>query len=164
MQTQRLTIISIALSTSAVALACLLQQQWPGLVSCMCIGILWIAAILGGRSWLASWCLSLMTLVTALAALFAAPAMLLVVGITLALMAYDLSLFQSRLALALEQHRTALERAHARRLLLLGALSLLVGGLALALRFNLSFVWLLLIGMGAILALAFVAQQATSNH
>ena len=162
MNTQRLSLAAIALSTGTLALACILQGQWPGLIGAVCIGVLWLAGILSGRSWLAGWCLTLMTLVVVLAALFAAPAILLVFSITLALIAYDLSLFQSRIAVALDEYRPALEHMHVRHLLLIAAPSLAIGELALVLRLQLSFFWLLALGIAAVLMLALVARQMSS--
>lgn len=159
MSVRQLSLVSIVFATAALGLACFLQVQWIGLLGAVWLGILWLSGVVSGRSWLAGWCLTLFTLLSALAVLFAASPALVLLGMSVALLAYDLSMFERRLASAVPEQQALLARLHVRQVLLITGLGLLAGELALLLRLQLGFFWLLVLGIAAVLALAFVARQ-----
>lgn len=150
----RLTIGAIGLTTLALAASFALAGYWLVVMICICAGGGWLLAAL--RGWPSAPTLGL--LATVVATVYgdfegvSLPGLLL--ALVAALVAWDGGTFAGRLRSAPEvAFADDLMRAHVQRLLIVAAIGLFVGLLALLLRVSLSFGWALLLAALAIIGL-----------
>jgi hypothetical protein len=150
-----LTLLCAGLATLALALGYADQSLWDGVGVAVALGLLWLAG--DWRSWdgTADACLAGWVGLAAFGAWQELPAGWMLIGVVAALAAWDLGHFGVRLRAAGAIPPPAeLTRAHLRQLAIVAASGLLLGGIALGLRFELTFGWALLAAALAIIGLS----------
>jgi hypothetical protein len=150
----RLIIGSIVLTTLALAVSFALASYWLVVIICICAGGGWLVAAL--RNWPSAPTLGLLTTVAATVygnfEGVSLPGLL--IALVAALAAWDTGTCAGRLRATPElAFADDLVRAHVQRLLIVVAVGLLVGSLALLLRVSLSFGWALMLATLAIIGL-----------
>jgi hypothetical protein len=149
-----LTLLCAGLATFALALGYAGQALW-GVGVAIAIGLLWLAGDWRSWDWTADTCLAGWVGLAALGAWQGLTAGCMLLGVVMALAAWDLGHFAVRLRAAGALPPPAeLTRAHLRQLAIVAATGLLLGSIALGIRFELTFGWALLIAALAIIGLS----------
>jgi hypothetical protein len=159
-----LSLWAIGLAAGALALGYAANGEWLGGVAILLIGATWWIAqqrrwppIAANGGWPRSASLGLIvfTASAAFGILRGASTMTMLVGTVAALAAWDLDHFERRLRAAQRaEGRSALIRAHLRRLSIVVGLGLALGGIGLSVQVEITFGWALLLGLLAFLALS----------
>ena len=150
-----LTLLCAGMATFALALGYAGQALWAGVGVAVAIGLLWLAGDWRGWDWTADACLAGWVGLAAFGAWQELPAGWMLIGLVAALAAWDLSHFAARLRDAGALTPPAeLTRAHLRRLAVVAAAGLLLGGIALGIRVELTFGWAILAAALAIIGLS----------
>ncbi len=137
------TLVGAALNTTVAVIAAAL-------------GAIWLFQELTGRTPFSYLCFGVFTAVAALGAFGSASVWFLLLGISAALVAWDLSRFRRRLREEeADDYKTQLERAHLQKLGTTVALGLLIAVVPAILTISLNFVVLLALMLIALLALRF---------
>jgi hypothetical protein len=151
---RRLAFVAIGLATLLLALA-----YAPSAVSSWAVvigvgGLLWLVGHERGWSWAGAMGLYSFLGATALGVWLGLPAGWMLLSAVVTLLAWDLDATALRLrGVANVQGEAQLVRSHLVRVLVVAGLGLLLGGLALSIRVDLSFWWALLLGMFVMLSL-----------
>jgi hypothetical protein len=144
------------LAVSLVSLACgyLMGGLWLALPVLLALGILWLAALRRGWSWVPGLGLALIVAAAAAGLLLKLPTFLMTVGAVCGLLAWDLSDFNRRLGLAAEEDNVlTLEQRHLAWLGITVATGLLLSTTALLIKFQFSFALTLLLAILAALGI-----------
>lgn len=150
-----LALLCAGLATAALALGYAGQSLWVGAGVGVAIGLLWLAGRWRGWDWTADSCLAGWVGTAAFGAWQGLPASWMLIGVVAALAAWDLDHFTARLRSAGAITPPAeLTRAHLRQLAIVAGMGLLLGGMALGVRINLTFGWVMLVGALAIFSLS----------
>ncbi len=150
-----LTLISATLATFALALGYGGQSLWAGVGIVLVLGLLWLAGDWRGWDWVAEPCLVGWVVLAAFGVWLGVVAGWMLLGVVAALAAWDLSHFAARLRRAgAITPPPGLTRDHLRRLALVAAAGLLLGGIALGIRVELTFGWALLAAALAVIGLS----------
>jgi hypothetical protein len=147
--------ISTILATLGLALGYAAGQLWAGAALIVVLGVFWLLGRRGGRGWVASMGMTCFVGAAALGIWWQLPASAMLAGAVAALAAWDLDDFVQRMQGT--DHvvdEDGMARSHLRRLLIVGGVGLLLGGVALGIQIELSFGWALLLGASAILGLS----------
>ena len=148
-----LTLLCAGLATLALALG--YAQSLGGVGVAVAIGLLWLLGDWHAWDWVNDVCLAGWVCLAAFGAWQALPAGWMLLGVVAALAVWDLGHFAVRLRAAGALPPTVeLTRAHLRQLAIVAAASLLLGGIALGIRVELTFGWALLIAALAIIGLS----------
>jgi hypothetical protein len=148
-----LTLLCAGMATLALALGYAGQTLWVGVD--VAIGLLWLAGDWRGWDWTNDLCLTGWVGLAAFGAWQGLPAGWMLIGLVAALAAWDMGHFAVRLRGAGAITRPAeLTRAHLHQLALVAGAGLLLGGIALGLRFKLTFGWAILAASLAIIGLS----------
>jgi cytochrome bd-type quinol oxidase subunit 2 len=151
-------LVAVALAAGVPGLGAALHGRWPVMLLFLAAGALWLGA--HRRRWLAgwSWALSLGGLVVAIR--LGVEMGWLLPGMAGALAAWDLDAFTARLAsFSHIENEQRLVRAHLRRLGAVSGIGLLLGGVGLFIRMQLSFGLALIVASLAALGTAGVLHQ-----
>ncbi len=150
-----LSLLCAGLATFALALSYAGQALWAGFGVDIAIGLLWLAGDWRGWDWAAEPCLAGWVSLAAFSTWQELPAGWMLIGVIAALAAWDLRHFAVRLrdAGAITQ-LAELTRAHLRRLTIVAASGLLLGGIALSIRVELTFGWAIFTAALAIIGLS----------
>jgi hypothetical protein len=125
------------------------------------MGMVWLIAEQRDWPWLTSWGFAAFAGAAAFGVWQGGAAGWLLVSLVAALAAWDLAFFTRRLRQAGQTApEPALSQAHLGRLAVVAASGLLLGGLALGLRFQLSFGWAIFLGLLAVIGLSRVIRSA----
>jgi hypothetical protein len=149
-------LIGACAGTAALALALGYAGQalWAGASLCVAIGLVWLAQSRGAH-WATDACLAGWVGLAAFGAWQGLLAGWMLLGLVAALAAWDLDHFAERLRAAGHvAQRTELTRAHLRRLAIVVGMGLLLGSIALGVRYELTFGWALLVAALAIYSLS----------
>jgi hypothetical protein len=150
-----IALICAGLATLTLALSYAGQALWAGAAICAAIGLLWLAGRWRGWDWVTDPCLAGWVGMAAFGAWQGLPAAWMLAGVAAALAAWDLDRFDQRLrAAGAIPRRAELARAHLRRLAPTIGAGLLLGGIALGARLELTFAWAVLIGALAIVGIS----------
>jgi hypothetical protein len=150
-----LTLLSASLATFALALGYANQSLWGGVGIAVVIGLLWLAGDWRGWDWAAEPCLAGWVALAAFGAWVGLTAGWMLLGVVAALAAWDLGHFAARLRGAgAIPPPSELTRDHLRRLAIVAGAGLLLGGIALGIRVELTFGWALLAAALAIIGLS----------
>src|SRR3954467_8933370 len=126
-----LTLLCAGLATFALALGYAGQALWAGVGVAVAIGLLWLAGDRRGWDWAAEPCLAGWVGLAAFGAWRGAISGWMLIGVVAALAAWDLRHFDMRLrAAGAIPPPEGLTRAHLRRLAVVAASGLLLGGIA----------------------------------
>ena len=157
--------ICAGLATLAPALGYAGQSLWVGAGICAAIGLLWLTGQSRGWDWVADPCLAGWVWHGRLWRWQELPAVWMLAGVVAALAAWDLARFDERLRTAgAIPRRAELTRAHLRHLALAAAAGLLLGGIALGVRFELTFGWVVLIGALAIAGISGLIRSGRNEE
>jgi hypothetical protein len=149
-----LTLLCAGMATLALALGYASQALWAGIGVDVAIGLLWLAGDWRGWDWTADPCLTGWVGLAAFGAWQGLPAGWMLLGVVAALAAWDLGHFAMRLRSAGAITQPAeLTRAHLHQLAIVVAAGLLLGGIALGIRVELTFGWAILIAALAVIGL-----------
>jgi hypothetical protein len=148
-----LRLLCAGLATLALAFGYAGTALW-GLGSTVAIGLLWLAGDWRGWDWTADVCLAGWVGLAAFGAWQELPAGWMLIGVVAALAAWDLAHFTTRLRDAGTRPPAELTHAHLRQLAIVAAAGLLLGGIALGIRVDLTFGWALLAAMLAIIGIS----------
>lgn len=149
-----LTSVGIGLASLILASGYAMNSLGVGALSIAIIGLLWLMGQRRGSAWTASWGLIFFSGMAAFGSWSGLPAVLMLCGTVAALASWDLDDFSGRQERAQRvEGQRQLERSHLRRLLIVSALGLLLGGVALGFGIQLSFWWAFLLGLLALLGL-----------
>ena len=149
-----LRLLCAGLATLALALGYADPALW-GVGSAVIVGLLWLTGDWRGWDWTADTCLAGWVGLAAFGAWQELPAGWMLIGVVAALAAWDLAHFAAHLRGAGAIPPPAeLTRAHLRRLAIVVAAGLLLGGIALGIRVELTFGWALLAAALAIIGLS----------
>ena len=149
-----LTLLCAGLATLALALGYAGPALW-GVGSAVVVGLLWLAGDWRGWDWTADACLAGWVGLAAFGAWQELPAGWMLIGVVAALAAWDLAHFAAHLRGAGATPPPAeLARAHLRRLASVAAAGLLLSGIALGIRVELTFGWALLAALLAIIGIS----------
>jgi hypothetical protein len=150
-----LTLLCVGLATLALALGYASQTLWEGAGLAVAIGLLWLAGDWRSWDWTADVCLAAWVGLAAFGSWQGLPAGWMLIGVVAALAAWDLAHFAMRLSGAGALPPPAeLTRAHLRQLAIVAAAGLLIGGIALGMRVELTFGWAILAASLAIIGLS----------
>jgi len=139
---------AIILATLLLVLGYALSPAWPWAAFVAVVGGLWLLGQWQRWRWAASVGLGLLVVAGALGIWLGVAAGWVLFGLVAALSAWDLAHFARWLGGAERVvGRYEMERRHLRRLLLVDAVGLLLGGVALLVRIQIAFALLLLIGL-----------------
>jgi len=154
-----LTLLCAALTTCALALGYAGQSLWAGVGVAVVIGLLWLAGDWRDADWVAEPCLAGWVALAAFGAWIGLTSGWMLLGVVAALAAWDLAHFAARLrgAGAIPPPNELLH-AHLRRLAIVAASGLLLGGIALGIQIELTFGWALLAAALAIIGLSSVIR------
>jgi hypothetical protein len=153
--TKRVVTISIVAAALLPAIGYAQSARWLGALLCVLVGAAWIAGARGNLGWAAAAGFLLLVGFSGFGALTGVPPGWGLAGVVAALAGWDLSAFAGRLARAGRVVDEALLwRAHLRRLALTLCAGAVLGALPLLVRFELSFGWLLVLGVVAVVALS----------
>lgn len=161
--------VSIILATSVLALGYGLGGFWIPAILMLAMGSLWLLGRRTSCRWSASVMLILLVIAAAIGLRMDLEPALMLFGVVAALSAWDLDHFARRLTEAgrVEQEQ-ALTRHHLRRLLIVDAVGLLLGAVALLIRVDLSFGVVLLLALLALLglsrAISFLGRESDQSH
>jgi hypothetical protein len=140
-----LTLLSTGMATFTLALGYAGQSLWAGVGVAVAIGMLRLAGDWRGWDWVAEPCLAGWVGLATFGAWQELPAAWMLLGVVAALAAWDLSHFAARLRSAgAVPQATELTRMHLRRLAVVVAAGLLLGGIALGVRVEMTFGWAIL--------------------
>jgi hypothetical protein len=160
-----LAMLCAGLATLALALGYSGQALWAGSGICAAIGLLWLGGRWRGWDWAADPCLAGWVAMAALGAWQGVPSGWMLAGLTAALAAWDLDHFAERLSGAgVVTQYAELTRAHLRRLAIVGGMGLLLSGIALVGRFELTFGWTILLAALAIVGVSGVIRSGRSGE
>jgi len=159
-----LTLLCAGMATFALALGYAGQALWAGVGVAVAIGLLWLAGDRRGWDWAAEPCLAGWVGLAAFGAWRGVNSSWMLPGVVAALAAWDLGHFIARLrgAGAITQ-AAELTRAHLRRLAVVAAAGLLLGGIALGIRVELTFGWAILAAALAIIGLSRLLRAGSSE-
>ncbi len=150
-----LTLLCAGLAALALALGYVSQAFWEGAGLTVAIGLLWLAGDWRIWDWTADACLAAWVGLAAFGSWQGLPAGWMLIGVVAALTAWDLAHFAVRLRGAGALPPPAeLTRAHLRQLAIVAAAGLLLGGIALGIRVELTFGWAILAASLAIIGLS----------
>jgi hypothetical protein len=150
-----LTLLCAALTTFVLALGYAGQSLWAGVGVAAVIGLLWLAGDWRGVGWMAEPCLAGWVALAAFGAWIGLTSSWMLLGVVAALVAWDLAHFAARLRAAGATPPPAeLARAHLRRLAIVAAVGLLLGGIALGIEIELTFGWALLAAALAVIGMS----------
>lgn len=150
-----LTLLCASLATFALALGYADRSFWAGVGIAVVIGMLWLAGDWRGWDWAAEPCLIGWVALATFGAWLGLMAGWMLLGVVTALAAWDLGHFAARLRGAGAITPPAeLTRDHLRRLAIVAGAGLMLGGLALSVRVELTFGWALLAAVLAITGLS----------
>jgi hypothetical protein len=150
-----LTLLCAGLAALVLALGYAGHALWAGVGVAAAIGLLWLAGAWRGWDWVAEPCLAGWVGLAAFGVWQGLPAGWVLIGVIAALAAWDLSHFAAHLRSAgAIAPPTELMRAHLRRLAVVVAVGMLLGGIALGIRVELTFGWALLAAALAIIGLS----------
>ena len=149
---------SAALAALALAVAAL-ATGWPLAALALALGATWLVGTWRGWPWAPALGLAGVLGLGAVGALLRLPALALLTGACLALIAWDLDGFARRVASASQvADADSLTRAHIRRLLAAVAAAWALGAAAVSARMRLGFDWALLLGLLALFSLWWVMR------
>jgi hypothetical protein len=147
---KQLLLASIVLGATALALGFGLAGDWLGVAVVVALGLLWLIGQWRGPAWTSSVGLVGFVLLAAAGLLLGLGPGWMLLGLVAALTAWDLDGFLRRLdSVEWVERRSEVERRHLLRLLLVDALGLALAALALGVRLDLSFGYLILLGLVA---------------
>jgi hypothetical protein len=150
-----LILLCTGLATFVLALGYAGQALWAGVGIAAAIGLLWLAGDWRGWDWVAEPCLVGWVSLAAFGVWQGLPAGWMLIGVVAALAAWDLGHFAMRLRNAGAIPQAAeMMRAHLRRLAVVAAAGLLLGGIALGIRVELTFGWAILAAALAVIGLS----------
>lgn len=150
-----LTAISIGLATLILASGYAISLRWFEVIIIALIGLLWLTGRQCGWAWTVSLGFMLFVGAAAFGIWLELPSALMLCGTVATLAAWDLDGFSARLQRAKRiEGQQQLQRSHLWRLLIVSALGLLLGGVALGVRVEFGFWSALLLGILAILGLS----------
>jgi hypothetical protein len=150
-----LTLLCASLATFALALGYAGQSLWAGVGIVVVIGLLWLAGDWRGWDWAAEPCLAGWVSMAAFGAWLGLTSGWMLLGVVAALAAWDLAHFTARLRGAgAITPPSELTRNHLRRLAVVAGAGLLLGGIALGVRVELTFGWAILAAALAIIGLS----------
>ena len=150
-----LTLLCAGLATLTLALGSASQSFWAGVGAAGAIGLLWLAGDWRDWDWVAEACLVGWVSLAAFGAWLGLTGGWMLLGVVAAMAAWDLRHFAARLRAAGAIPSPAeLTRDHLRRLAIVAATGLLLGGLAIGIRVELTFGWAILAAALAIIGLS----------
>ena len=150
-----LTLLCAGLATFTLALGYAGQSLWAGVGAAVAIGLLWLAGDWRDWDWVADACLVGWVGLAAFGAWLGLTDGWMLLSVVAALTAWDLRHFAVRLRGAGAITPPAeLTRDHLRRLVIVAATGLLLGGLAIGIRVELTFGWAILAAALAIIGLS----------
>lgn len=153
--TAKLVPASIGLSAGAFALGCVLGGLWFVALPVLILGVTWLIGQSRGWPWIAPLGLALSTVAAAAGLLLGLGAGWMLVGLVAALAAWDLHHFSHTLeSVPRVEGERNLERRHLQRLLIAVGLGVLLAAVALGIDVTLSFGFVLLLGLVAVLGLS----------
>ena len=159
-----LILLCAGLATFVLALGYIGQSLWAGVGIVVAIGLLWLAGDWRGWDWVAEPCLAGWVGLAAFGAWWGVISGWMLLGVVAALAAWDLSHFAARLRDAGALTPPAeLTRAHLRRLAIVAGAGLLLGGIALGIRVELTFGWAILAAALAIIGLSRLLRAGGSE-
>lgn len=145
----------IALAALTLAIPYALTRWSSGILLVGGVALVWLFGDSRRRTWLSSFGLIGFLSLAAFGIWQNMPPGWMILASVAALIAWDLSQFDSRLRSAKRiEHEMDLIRAHARRLLIVAAIGLAVGEIALGVQVEFSFGWALLLGLLAVWGLS----------
>jgi hypothetical protein len=149
-----LTLLCAGMATLALALGYAGQALWAGVGVDVAIGLLWLVGDWRSLDWRADPCLAGWVGMAAFGAWQGLPAGWMLIGLVAALAAWDLGHFAMRLrGVGAITEFAELTRAHLRQLAFVVGAGLLLGGIALGIRVELTFGWAILTAALAIIGL-----------
>jgi hypothetical protein len=144
------TIAAVAIVAGGFAPA----ARWPETLASVLVGAAWFGGVRRGWEWSASAGFLALVGLTALGALSGLPALWALVAVVAALAALDLSVAALRLGRGQVIGEDTITKARLRRLAPVAGIGLATGLLASSVHLSLGFVWLLLLGLVALVGLA----------
>jgi hypothetical protein len=155
---------SIGLAALALALGYALHSLWAGAGCTLAIGLLWLAGQRRGWDWTAELGLAGYIGLAAFGIWQALPGGWMLVGLVLALVAWDLDHFTRQLRRAGRVVGEAqITQSHLRLLLAVAGIGLLLGGVAIGFRIELGFGWALAAFVLAILSMKVLIGSGQPN-
>jgi hypothetical protein len=153
--TARLVPVSVGLSAGAFALGSALGGLWFVALPVLVMGVIWLAGQFRGWSWISSLGLVLSTVAAGGGLLVGLGAGWMLAGLVAALAAWDLHHFSHTLAsVSRVEGGRSLERRHLQRLLVALGPGVVLAIVALGIEVTLSFGFVLLLGLVAVLGLS----------
>ena len=157
---RRLVVGSIALATLVLALGCAARAFWGGMMVSVLLGALWLVGWQRGWTWTNTLALVGNVSMAALGIFVGSAPLVLLFGVVATLAAWDLFNFSVRLRRAPRiVGEAALIKAHLQRLGLVIGAGLILGALALTVRFGLSFGWALGLTLLVALGLRYLGRM-----
>jgi hypothetical protein len=147
--------VSIVLAAAVLALGHGLNGSWAGMVVALVVGAFWLTGRWRGWEWVVSMALVLLIGVAALGQRGGAGGGWMLVGVVVALVAWDLDRLAWRMqAAGCVKDVDALERRHLWRLLIVAGAGLCLGAVALSVEIRLGFAVVFLLAFLAVLGLS----------
>ena len=151
--------VGTVLAAAALATGYGLNGSWGGAVVALVVGAVWLAGQWRRWGWVASVALVLLIGVAAVGLGGGVGGGWMLVGVVVALVAWDLDRFAWRMRVAgYVEGVDALERRHLRRLLIVAGAGLLLGAVALSVKIRLGFAVAFLLAFLAVLGLSQVVR------
>jgi hypothetical protein len=149
----------IVLACAVLALGLGLNGSWGGVLVALVVGAFWLVGRWRRWGWVASMALVLLIGMAVVGQVGGAGGGWMLVGVVVALVAWDLDHFTWRMqAAGCVKDFDALERRHLWRLLIVAGAGLFLGAVALSVKIRLSFVVALLLAFLAVLGLSRVVR------
>jgi hypothetical protein len=150
-----ISVVSIVLATLSLAAGYIFAGFWPGAITSIVVGSLWLVAL--WRSWrpMETLCIILFVGIAALSSWLDVPTGWLLFGIIATLAGWDLGDFAHGFGKTEHvQGYATLQRIHLQRLAVVAGLGLLLGGIALSVELRLNMWWGILLGILVIIGLS----------
>ena len=162
--TRKIELGAIALTTLTLGAAYLWWGQMIGMLFIILAGLGWLFAALRSKPAYASYSFALAMLLSFFAANSWASPILILVSVSSALAAWDLSRFSARLEkIQPPEAANRLEKLHLNRLGLSLGIGIAIGLAAILIRFQLGFIFAFILGLLAFIAISYLVRTVSAE-
>lgn len=151
---KRYATIAICIATLLPAGVFAAGGHWAEAVVAVLAGVVWLAGLQRGWGWAGGFGAFVCTVLALWGAFIGLTAALMLIGVVAMLCAWDLYSLALRLGTVRVMNEQAIIQGHLRYLGIVATLGLVLGGIALAIRAEIGFGWLVALALVGIMALA----------
>ncbi len=153
---RRITLACTIMASGVLVAGFAREGFWYPMILVFLTGLIWLSEQWGWLPWkiIGSIGLAVFTIAATVLAVVGFPAILILLCLILTLIAWDLDGFLSRtMEAGYIENATGLERRHLKRTAITSGLGLILGGVALEMKIDLAFGWILVLGLVIIILL-----------